>query len=112
MAADVNDRGWLRNLVIQAGLVLLLLCCAAPVNACLEGLAWGMPLLRDGCLVQRGILDADAVGRFTSRESPKRSWLLLAAELWARRWLEGQDVAALRAEAASSSRGSADTAAG
>ena len=28
MAADVNDRGWLRNLVIQAGLVLLLLCSA------------------------------------------------------------------------------------
>ena len=69
MAADVNDRGWLRNLVIQAGLVLLLLCCAAPVNACVEGLAWGMPLEQVTIhLGEQQPLEQKPAGRYVARD--------------------------------------------
>ena len=34
----------LQNLLITACLGLLLLCSAGRVDACVEGLAWGMPL--------------------------------------------------------------------
>ena len=58
-------------------------------------LAWGLPLLRDGVLVQRGAIDPSTLDRYVERHAPKRTWLLLAAELWARRWLEREDVEAL-----------------
>ena len=35
---------WLQNLLITSALGLLLFCGAGPVNACVEGLVWGMPL--------------------------------------------------------------------
>ena len=35
---------WLQNLLIPSALGLLLFCGAGPVNACVEGLVWGMPL--------------------------------------------------------------------
>ncbi len=47
-------------------------------------------LLPDGCLVGRRIFCADVVRAFAAEARPKEVWLLLAAELWARRWLEDE----------------------
>jgi asparagine synthase (glutamine-hydrolysing) len=58
------------------------------MQAGLEAIAG--PLLREGSLVGRGVLDADATAEIMSGDRPGEVWLLLAAELWARRWLEGQ----------------------
>jgi asparagine synthase (glutamine-hydrolysing) len=50
----------------------------------------GTPLLLDGRLVGGGVLDRGGVARLIEHGSPKHVWLLLVAELWARRWLEGE----------------------
>jgi asparagine synthase (glutamine-hydrolysing) len=58
-------------------------------------------LVPDGALVARGLLRAAGVeGALAARRTPV-VWLLLAAELWARHWLEpaGPSVAALLAAA-------------
>ena len=49
-------------------------------------------LLPDGSLVGREIFRADAAAAFAAEARPKEVWLLLAAELWARRWLEGEKL--------------------
>jgi asparagine synthase (glutamine-hydrolysing) len=49
-------------------------------------------LLPDGSLVGRGIFRGDTVAAFAAEARPKEVWLLLAAELWARRWLEGEKL--------------------
>jgi asparagine synthase (glutamine-hydrolysing) len=49
-------------------------------------------LLPDGSLVGRGIFRGDVTRAFVSDARPKEVWLLLAAELWARRWLEGETL--------------------
>jgi asparagine synthase (glutamine-hydrolysing) len=51
---------------------------------------WSAFLLRDGSLVQRGLFDAAGVDRLLAQRQPTTTWLLLVAELWARRWLEGE----------------------
>lgn len=51
--------------------------------------AWKM--MADGSLVSRGVLDPDGVRRTIARGKRREVWLLLAAELWARRWIEGED---------------------
>ena len=35
---------WLQRILVGAGVALLLLCAAPSVQACVEGLVWGMPL--------------------------------------------------------------------
>ncbi len=50
----------------------------------------GTPLLLDGRLVAGGVLDRAGVAHLIANGSPKRVWLLLVAELWARRWLEDE----------------------
>ena len=35
---------WLQRILVGAGVALLLLCAAPSVQACVEGLDWGMPL--------------------------------------------------------------------
>jgi hypothetical protein len=45
-------------------------------------------LLPDGVLVSRGLLKAPAVREAVASQHSARLWLLLAAELWARHWLE------------------------
>jgi asparagine synthase (glutamine-hydrolysing) len=72
-----------------------------PVDAWLErtlGAAGGR-LVGEGSLVSRGILDPQGTRAYLS--SPRRHWLLVAAELWARRWLEGQPLADVLGELAS-----------
>ena len=64
----MNDMGWLRMLLVQTGLVLLLLCCTAPVNACVEGLAWGMPLEQVTThLGEQQLLEEKPAGRYVAR---------------------------------------------
>jgi asparagine synthase (glutamine-hydrolysing) len=62
----------------------------APIGAWLrrELLVSAPQLVADGVLVSRGALDRDAALRALASGSASESWLLLAAELWARRWLE------------------------
>ena len=56
----------------------------------------GTPLLLDGSLVGSGVLNRAGVAHLIERGSPKHTWLLLVAELWARRWLEGtKDIRSL-----------------
>ena len=64
-----------------------------PVDAWLETAVGGASrrLVEGGSLVSRGILDPEGTRAFLA--SQRRHWLLVAAELWARRWLEGQPVA-------------------
>ncbi len=49
-------------------------------------------LLPDGSLVGRGIFRADALAAFAAEARPKEVWLLLAAELWSRHWLDGEKL--------------------
>ncbi len=49
-------------------------------------------LLPDGSLVGRGIFLGEALAAFVAEARPKEVWLLLAAELWARRWLDGEKL--------------------
>ena len=46
------------------------------------------PLVRDGVLVARGVFAREAVARVLDGTSVPEIWLLVAAELWARHWLE------------------------
>ncbi len=45
-------------------------------------------LLPDGVLISRGLLDPGAVAKLLASGRPPATWLLFAAELWARHWLE------------------------
>lgn len=54
--------------------------------------------LPDGSLVGRGVLDGSAVPGFLESARPKDVWLLLVAELWARRWLDGERLQLQAAE--------------
>jgi asparagine synthase (glutamine-hydrolysing) len=45
-------------------------------------------LLSDGVMISRGLFDPEAVARTLTARHPAMTWLLFAAELWARRWLE------------------------
>ena len=51
---------------------------------------WARSLLRDGSLVQRDIFDVKGLDHLLARRQPDTTWLLLVAELWARRWIEGE----------------------
>jgi len=46
--------------------------------------------LAEGSLVSRGLLSADGVRDTLGGAGLARTWLLLSAELWARRWLENE----------------------
>jgi asparagine synthase (glutamine-hydrolysing) len=63
---------------------------SAPIDTWLRGdlRARTTPLLRGGALVSRGVLEPDAVARVLAGASGAEVWLLVAAELWARQWLE------------------------
>jgi asparagine synthase (glutamine-hydrolysing) len=50
-------------------------------------------VLVGGSLVGRGLLDGDGLGRLLAERRARPTWLLLAAELWARHWLEGEEPA-------------------
>jgi asparagine synthase (glutamine-hydrolysing) len=64
---------------------------SVPMNAWMQtGLkAWARPLVVDGTLVEREVFDRAGVARRIDEGPPKHTWLLLVAELWARRWLAG-----------------------
>lgn len=57
--------------------------------------AWGNRLIDDGALVGRGVVRSDwesvlsAVEQTNAWSGVRTWWLLLAAELWCRRWIEG-----------------------
>lgn len=59
-------------------------------------LAWGNRLVNDGSLIGRGVVRTDwaqrlLANRQTNAWTPLRAWwLLLTAELWSRRWIEGE----------------------
>jgi asparagine synthase (glutamine-hydrolysing) len=53
-------------------------------------------LVPGGSLEGRGLLAEEAGRRLNGEDDPTRLWMILAAELWARRWLEGQSVPELR----------------
>jgi len=53
-------------------------------------------LLLEGSLVSRGVLRPEGLGRVIEVGKRRQAWLLLSAELWARRWLEGRSPADLR----------------
>jgi asparagine synthase (glutamine-hydrolysing) len=65
-----------------------------PVDAWAERALGGAAqrLVGEGSLVSRGALDREGARAFLDAPS-RRRWLLVAAELWARRWLEGQPAA-------------------
>jgi asparagine synthase (glutamine-hydrolysing) len=60
--------------------------------------AWIGPLLKgkeqtflsDGALAQNNLIDSDKVPTFLAHQPYERVWTLIMAELWARRWLEGE----------------------
>jgi asparagine synthase (glutamine-hydrolysing) len=59
-----------------------------------QGLAAaGRELVRDGSLVSRGILNPSQADQIFEAKNGKLCWLLLASELWARRWLENDCAA-------------------
>ena len=45
-------------------------------------------LLTDGVMISRGLFDPEAVAQVLASRRPSVTWLLFAAELWARHWLE------------------------
>ena len=45
-------------------------------------------LLSDGVMISRGLFDPEAVAQVLESRRPSATWLLFAAELWARHWLE------------------------
>lgn len=57
--------------------------------------AWARQMINEGALVGRGIVRSDweerllAGGRIQSWKGIRARWLLLSAELWCRRWIEG-----------------------
>ena len=53
-------------------------------------------LVRDGSLVGRGVFRADGAEAILARQSPRLTWLLLVAELWARHWIEAEPLTELR----------------
>ena len=65
---------------------------SSPMNEWLQaGLGqWAMRQVRDGVLVQRGIFSRAGADETAANEKPITIWAMLIAELWARRWLEGQ----------------------
>ena len=56
---------------------------------------WAENLIEDGALVASGLIAPGAAPRLRSvgAEGFRLFWLLLTAELWARRWIEGEAVA-------------------
>lgn len=48
--------------------------------------------LRDGSLVSRGIFRPLGIERLMKSAHPHHTWLVLIAELWARRWLENEQI--------------------
>lgn len=54
-------------------------------------------LVAEGCLVERGIFSREKIRNILTRKHHVPIWLLFAAELWARRWIEGCDQTALHA---------------
>jgi hypothetical protein len=65
----MNGMSWFQKLLVSAAMALLLFCSAGRVEACVEGLAWGMPLekvanhLGDGQPIHR-----DQPGRYVARD--------------------------------------------
>ncbi len=65
----MNGMTWFQKLLFSAAMALLLFCSAGRVEACVEGLAWGMPLekvtnhLGDGQPIHR-----DQSGRYVARD--------------------------------------------
>ncbi|HWR57860.1 MAG TPA: asparagine synthase C-terminal domain-containing protein, partial [Thermodesulfovibrionales bacterium] len=53
--------------------------------------------IANGCLVERGIFSHNKIMSIMSRGQHSYIWLLFAAELWARRWIECCDLVTLRA---------------
>ena len=60
---------WLQNLLVPSALGLLLFCGAGPVNACVEGLVWGMPLEQvTAHLGKSQALNEQQSGRYVTRD--------------------------------------------
>ena len=60
---------WLQNLLIPSALGLLLFCGAGPVNACVEGLVWGMPLEQVTAHLGEGqAVNEQQSGRYITRD--------------------------------------------
>ena len=60
---------WLQNLLIPSALGLLLFCGAGPVNACVEGLVWGMPLEQVTAHLGEGqAVNEQQSGRYVTRD--------------------------------------------
>ena len=49
-------------------------------------------LVDGGVLVDRGIFDGEGVRGLLARRQPKSTWIMLVTELWARRWLELENL--------------------
>jgi asparagine synthase (glutamine-hydrolysing) len=50
---------------------------------------WSLKALNDGSLVNQGILKPNLVQDIMACGDSRVLWLLFAAELWSRRWIEG-----------------------
>ena len=60
---------WLQNLLVPSALGLLLFCGAGPVNACVEGLVWGMPLEQVTAHLGEGqAVNEQQSGRYITRD--------------------------------------------
>ena len=60
---------WLQNLLVPSALGLLLFCDAGPVNACVEGLVWGMPLEQVTAHLGEGqAVNEQQSGRYATRD--------------------------------------------
>ena len=62
--------GWLHHLLVSAALaVLMLIFSTAPVDACVEGLAWGMPIdLVQAHLGKSQPVNPPGSGRYVARQ--------------------------------------------
>lgn len=53
----------------------------------------GKKFVTDGSLISRGILNASKVENIFNSDNGKLAWLILSAELWARRWMDNDCIA-------------------
>jgi asparagine synthase (glutamine-hydrolysing) len=83
-------RAWLPPRILTARKKGFSVPMGAWMQAGLRRLA--LRLLPDGSLVGRRIFRGDMARAFAAEAPPREAWLLLAAELWARRWLEGEKL--------------------
>jgi asparagine synthase (glutamine-hydrolysing) len=53
----------------------------------------GKKFVKDGSLISRGILNASKVEQIFNSDNGKLAWLILSAELWARKWMDNDCIA-------------------